>query len=218
MFTDDAAVAAGLADEVMTFDEALSALADFSNPTSKGNSMAAEKLNSSTSLTPAAAKTDPAAPAAAAAEAAAVPAKTMSAPGPGEKCELCGQTRAETDEQEEYVAQVPGAKPAAEAAAIRSRRQPRPRSSVRSQRRRSSRLASSRPRRRSPRFAPPWRSARRMLRTLKRSTRRRNPAARRKQRLRPNGTTSSARSTPSTPAQPGAKARQFLSSPQTSRP
>jgi len=111
MFTDDAAVAAGLADEVMTFDQALSALSDFVNPTSKGNSMNTEKLNSSTSLPAPAAKVDPAAPAAgAAAAAAAVPAKTMSAPGPGEKCELCGHTRAEADDQEEYVAKTPGAK------------------------------------------------------------------------------------------------------------
>jgi len=128
MFTDDVAVTAGLADEVMTFDEALKALSDFANPNAKGNSMNTQRLQASTALThpaaAAAAPKDPLAPAANAAPAkpaaeaasaaesaaAAVP-HAMSAPGPGEKCELCGQTRAEDGaDQEEYVAET-GAPP-----------------------------------------------------------------------------------------------------------
>jgi hypothetical protein len=88
--------------------------------------MNTQKLNSSTALTPpaAAAKPDPAKPALGiqvdgvpvATAAATKPAKTMSAPGPGEKCELCGHTRAESDDQEEYVAAAP-ARPAPHAQA-----------------------------------------------------------------------------------------------------
>lgn len=121
MFTDAAAVAAGLADEVMTFDDALAALSDFANPTSRGSAMSTQKLNSSTALTPPADKpADPAAaPAAAAAAAAAAP-LTMSKPGPGEKCELCGHTAAEAPDDEEEVKKAQTAAAAATALAAAS--------------------------------------------------------------------------------------------------
>lgn len=100
IFADAAAVEAGLADEVMTFDAALVALAKHAsvkvNP--KGEVMSEAELLLSAAQVPT--------PAAAAHTHAA-----MSAPGPGEKCELCGQTmpdeEARPGEEEKVEGRVP---------------------------------------------------------------------------------------------------------------
>ncbi len=93
VFADSAAVKAGLADAVMTFDEALAALTQLATETTMASKTA---LRSTTS--PAAAETLPAA----AAETAAPQAKKLQAdvdpPKPGEKCALCGQVMPDDDD------------------------------------------------------------------------------------------------------------------------
>lgn len=109
MFADDAAVKAGLADDVMTFDEALGALAETVKSTNRGGSMpaaASATLKSSTALTPPAGTSEPAATV-----------HAMSAPGAGEKCELCGQMMPKDGEEKVEKASQEAAQAAAIAAA-----------------------------------------------------------------------------------------------------
>lgn len=88
MFADTDAVAAGLADDVMTFDDALGALAETAK-SNRGGNMSTAALKATTALTPPAPGS---AAASSAPQAGNAPApQAMSAPGPGEKCELCGK-------------------------------------------------------------------------------------------------------------------------------
>lgn len=98
MFADDAAVEVGLADEVMTFDDALGALAETAK-SNRGGTMSAATLKTTTALMPLA-------PASAAVPAASSASQAMSAPGPGEKCELCGQNMPPDGEEHVEKAQA----------------------------------------------------------------------------------------------------------------
>ena len=119
VYADDAAVAAGLADAVMTFDDALAELVAQLGEGSM--STARQALQSSTSPAAVAAaaaaaapdKTPPAEEARAAAAVAEAGKKAeMTPPAPGEKCELCGETKPrngpEDDDDDENVKKSQG--------------------------------------------------------------------------------------------------------------
>lgn len=128
VYSGENAVAAGLADGVMSLNEAIAALADAIAPKtylSQGGTMSTAALKSSTSPAAIAAATSPATGASASSSAPAgegrgegassvSPKTEMTAPAPGEKCSLCGQMM---PDDEEHVKQATIAALAASAVA-----------------------------------------------------------------------------------------------------